>query len=284
MVNEKLKRIFFFAIILFIAHAVEEYFTGFYNFDQLLFKPLGEIFPFGSQAAFIVFQVVFVLLSIKSYRLKTKRNFLLIISTFWGIILVLELEHLYQALSLAKYTPGLVTSLLFPIISFFYWRELLKNSIALKSLLFAVEVIILALIAFWQITTRVDRIFVFANFQSFITTVVGIILISIGGLLRFWSALLFYRHRIKVVSVYSQGKLITSGPFKFSRNPLYLGIICISFGSAMFFGSISGVIIAILIFIGWDLWVRLREEKQLEQHFGEQYLRYKKLTPRWLLK
>lgn len=282
MISKKLKNIFFFAIILFILHTLEEYFTGFYNVDPLLFKPLGQILPISSQMAFIVFQIIWIFLLIMSYRLKASRKLLLIVSIFWGIVLVLELEHLYQAFSFGRYTPGLVTSLLFPVVSFFYWKELLKNSEMLKSLLFAICVVILMLILFSRIITGIDRILRFGDFQSSVTTIVGITLITIGGILRFWSALLFYRHRIKVISVHSQNKLITSGPFKFSRNPLYLGIICISFGATMLFGSISGFVFSILIFLGWDMLVRFREEKQLEQHFGEQYLRYKKIVRRWL--
>ncbi|MBI3290344.1 HXXEE domain-containing protein [Candidatus Microgenomates bacterium] len=127
MVSGKLKDIFLFVIILFILHSLEEYFTGFYNFDPLLFKPLGQILPITSQAAFVLFQIVWISLLILSYRLKVRRQLLLIVSIFWGIALVLELEHLYRAFSFGGYTPGLVTSLLFPVVGVFYWKELLKN-------------------------------------------------------------------------------------------------------------------------------------------------------------
>ncbi|MBI3290345.1 isoprenylcysteine carboxylmethyltransferase family protein [Candidatus Microgenomates bacterium] len=152
----------------------------------------------------------------------------------------------------------------------------------LKSLLFAISVVALILLFFSQIIKRVDKIFGFGDFQSSITIIVGIILIATGGILRFWSALLFYRHKIKVISVHSQKKLITAGTYRCSRNPLYLGIIFIFFGAAILFGSISGLILSFLVFIGWDLWVRFREEKQLEEQFKEDYLRYKKVTQRWL--
>ena len=43
-----------------------------------------------------------------------------------GIIFIYELHHLYKAVLTGGYYPGLITALLFPVIGYFYWRELLK--------------------------------------------------------------------------------------------------------------------------------------------------------------
>jgi Phospholipid methyltransferase len=47
--------------------------------------------------------------------------------------------------------------------------------------------------------------------------------IAIGFLLRVWATFHFYEQHMKVISLVPQKKLITSGPYRFSRNPLYLG-------------------------------------------------------------
>ena len=77
-------------------------------------------------------------------------------------------------------------------------------------------------------------------------------------------------------------RLVTYGPFAWSRNPLYNGNFLVWVG----FGIISGVLwflpIAVLIFaIEYTLIVRY-EEGVLESIFGAEYLAYKERTPRWI--
>jgi protein-S-isoprenylcysteine O-methyltransferase Ste14 len=49
------------------------------------------------------------------------------------------------------------------------------------------------------------------------------LLLALGFLLRVWATVYFYRHSMRVISLEPQTALITSGPYRFSRNPLYLG-------------------------------------------------------------
>jgi protein-S-isoprenylcysteine O-methyltransferase Ste14 len=76
--------------------------------------------------------------------------------------------------------------------------------------------------------------------------------------------------------------LVTSGAFRFTRNPMYLGMIVILVGVAILLGSVSPVII--IPFMVWILHSQfiLREEKWMEGWFGESYIEYKKKTPRWI--
>ena len=63
-----------------------------------------------------------------------------------------------------------------------------------------------------------------------------------GFLLRGWAMLHFYERQMKVISLVPQKSLITSGPYRFSRNPLYLGgNVFIFFGAALFLGSTMGL-------------------------------------------
>jgi protein-S-isoprenylcysteine O-methyltransferase Ste14 len=77
-----------------------------------------------------------------------------------------------------------------------------------------------------------------------------------------------------VISLKPQKTLITSGPYRFSRNPLYLGEQFIFFGAALLVGSPSAVVITALHLPLVDLPIR-REERQLEKDFGEDWARYK---------
>ncbi|MFX0173489.1 MAG: methyltransferase family protein [Candidatus Hodarchaeota archaeon] len=66
------------------------------------------------------------------------------------------------------------------------------------------------------------------------------------------------------------------GPYKFSRNPIYLSVIIILIGLAILAGSLSIFIIAILVFIILRKLFVSWEEKNLEEVFGKEYLEYKK--------
>ncbi len=76
--------------------------------------------------------------------------------------------------------------------------------------------------------------------------------------------------------------LLERGPYRFTRNPLFLSELAIWLGWALFYGSVA-VFVASLIF--WVFVTRMAvpwEERQLEARFSEAYLRYKHTVPRWL--
>jgi protein-S-isoprenylcysteine O-methyltransferase Ste14 len=77
-------------------------------------------------------------------------------------------------------------------------------------------------------------------------------------------------------------KLILEGPYKFSRNPIYLSGVIIIFGLAIFLGSLTLFIISIALFIIFRILFIRWEEKKLEEAFGEEYLEYKKRVRRWI--
>ena len=76
--------------------------------------------------------------------------------------------------------------------------------------------------------------------------------------------------------------LITSGLFKYSRNPLYLGMAIALFGVNIIFGSISPYIFSILFIIIIDRFFIPLEEENLERNFGKKYTEYKKKVRRWI--
>jgi protein-S-isoprenylcysteine O-methyltransferase Ste14 len=87
---------------------------------------------------------------------------------------------------------------------------------------------------------------------------------------------------MKVISLVPQQALVTSGPFRFSRNPLYLGgNVFIFFGAALLLGSPTALVFTAIHLPLVDLFIR-REEKQLEQTFGEAWVRYKHQVRRWI--
>jgi protein-S-isoprenylcysteine O-methyltransferase Ste14 len=150
-----------------------------------------------------------------------------------------------------------------------------------KSILHNVMVVLVGFcIAF--IGAKLDRLLGIHGFHSVFATLAGWLLLIAGFLLRVWAAFYFYAHRLKVISLQPQKVLFTSGPYRFSRNPLYLGgNVFVFFGAALFMGSPMGVLITVFHLPLVDLFIR-REERQLEKEFGDDWIRYKNRVRRWI--
>ena len=77
-------------------------------------------------------------------------------------------------------------------------------------------------------------------------------------------------------------KLVTSGPFSFTRNPIYLGMAGILLAIAFLLQSLSALLIPILfISIIQNTWIP-HEEKKLAETFGEEWEDYSAKTKKWL--
>lgn len=77
-------------------------------------------------------------------------------------------------------------------------------------------------------------------------------------------------------------EIVKHGPFKVTRNPMYLQMILVCVGVSVALGNLWILLltpIAVFILVKW---VIVPEEKYLEDKFGETYLSYKKRTRRWL--
>ncbi|MGO9598491.1 MAG: methyltransferase family protein [Isosphaeraceae bacterium] len=121
-----------------------------------------------------------------------------------------------------------------------------------------------------------------ARFHSVMTTAVAWPLLAIGFLLRVWATFHFYQRQMKVISLVPQKSLIMTGPYRFSRNLLYLGgNVFIFLGAVILLGSPSGVVLTAINVLVVEFMIR-REEEQLAREFGEEWLRYKNRVRRWL--
>lgn len=76
--------------------------------------------------------------------------------------------------------------------------------------------------------------------------------------------------------------LVTNGPYRYVRNPIYVGVLSILLGEAVFFGSLALLAWAALTALGFHLAVVLYEEPGLRERFGSDYDHYLADVPRWL--
>jgi protein-S-isoprenylcysteine O-methyltransferase Ste14 len=153
--------------------------------------------------------------------------------------------------------------------------------IVVRSILHNLAVTAVALLVA-LVGTGLDLLFKISEFRSVSAAVIGALMMCIGFLIRFWATYYFYRNQMRVISTVPQGTLVTSGPYRYSRNPLYLGgNVFMFFGSGLMLGSPVALAITALHLPLVDFLIR-REEKQLAQRFGDEWLRYKQSVRRWI--
>lgn len=111
---------------------------------------------------------------------------------------------------------------------------------------------------------------------------IGIIFIGIGLWLNLWADGLFKRGNTTVKPFRKSSVLILEGPFRFSRHPMYLGMVIALLGMAIILGSLVTFLPPIALFITMQMAFIRYEEKAMEETFGEEYLDYKNHVRCWL--
>ena len=110
----------------------------------------------------------------------------------------------------------------------------------------------------------------------------GIVLILVGLLIDVWAWMLFRKRKTTLNPYKRPLKLVNSGLFKISRNPMYLGMDLILWGVSTSLGSLITFIFPIIFIILIEKLFISLEEKNLEKRFGKKYLDYKKKIRRWI--
>ena len=76
--------------------------------------------------------------------------------------------------------------------------------------------------------------------------------------------------------------IVTSGPYRFSRNPLYVALTLLFLGLTLAFNTLWGFVVLVPLLITMHCGVVLREERYLERKFGDAYRRYRSRVRRYL--
>jgi protein-S-isoprenylcysteine O-methyltransferase Ste14 len=110
----------------------------------------------------------------------------------------------------------------------------------------------------------------------------GLLLVAAGQAMIAWGASL---HIVTAagsrVFARTPPSLLVNGPYRYSRNPMYLLELAMWLGWAIFYGSSAVLLAFALWWIIFAFIVVPSEERQLEARFGERYLQYKHTIPRW---
>ena len=110
----------------------------------------------------------------------------------------------------------------------------------------------------------------------------GVTAIAIGCGVLIWAWWLFRRSGTPTRPTHQATALVTSGPFRVPRNPMYLAIVVMLLGLAVWVGSLPMLIAPIGFFAFMSLVFIPHEERRLRETFGEAYLSFTRRVRRWI--
>jgi len=114
------------------------------------------------------------------------------------------------------------------------------------------------------------------------SVLVGPAIVALSFGIFFWAAGTMLRGHASIPTNKPTDAVVAGGPFRFSRNPIYLSMILLHIGvgawtKSLWFFVLAAISVALLT---WG--VILREERYLERKFGDEYLSYKSRVRRWI--
>ena len=112
--------------------------------------------------------------------------------------------------------------------------------------------------------------------------IAGIVLMGTGAALFVWTVQFFQKHKTTLRPRGKPSTFITTGPYRISRNPIYLGFLLIATGTAMLFANVLAFVGPVIFFFFIQTLVIPFEEDMLTKVFGDSYHRYRKRIRRWL--
>jgi protein-S-isoprenylcysteine O-methyltransferase Ste14 len=116
---------------------------------------------------------------------------------------------------------------------------------------------------------------------SYRLDILGWTLVITGLALAYWGIMTFARHRTAVYPNRDAKVLVVTGPYRFSRNPMYTGIIIACIGGCAVIESLWPVLTVPIATAALYVLVIRREEAYLTTAFGESYREYQREVGRW---
>ena len=137
---------------------------------------------------------------------------------------------------------------------------------------------VIALWIDWQQPWRIEM----GLGDSLIRTIAGVVALGLGGALFWWGLAALHRVKTGILLQQPASRLVTAGPYQWTRNPQYVAYVACYFGAALLANTIwpivlLPVVIALLVTV-----VIAREERYLQSVFGSEYREYSRRVNRWL--
>lgn len=108
---------------------------------------------------------------------------------------------------------------------------------------------------------------------SMVWPALGLVLVVLGLAFACWARVALGRNWSAIVQIKRDHELIITGPYRWTRHPIYTGMLLALIGTALAIGELRGWTGFVLVFIG--LWFKLRhEEAWMRECFGDAYVDY----------
>ena len=122
----------------------------------------------------------------------------------------------------------------------------------------------------------------FGTLQLASSQVAGAALLASGFAIMIYAWQLFREERTAICPTAEASALIVRGVYRFTRNPMYLGMIIMMAGAAAWFGTWPFYLATVLYFLLIDHCFCPLEERNLERLFGDEYRKYRAKVRRWI--
>ncbi len=109
----------------------------------------------------------------------------------------------------------------------------------------------------------------------------GLVVVVASLLIFGWSARWIFRAKTTIIPFRESSALVTTGPFRVSRNPIYLAMALLLLGSAILFGTLTPLFVMPVFVILIDRVFILGEQRMLRETFGDAYQDYCRSVRRW---
>jgi protein-S-isoprenylcysteine O-methyltransferase Ste14 len=121
----------------------------------------------------------------------------------------------------------------------------------------------------------------FSTGRSEATVIGGCIVIALGIALNGSGFITFLRHRTAILPIRSAARLVTTGPYRYSRNPMYVGMAVVYIGIVILTNIAWPLVFLPVVLVALTYLVIRREERYLRGAFDSEYREYSSRVRRW---
>jgi len=111
---------------------------------------------------------------------------------------------------------------------------------------------------------------------------VGLVLMVAGAVLAIAGVVAFRRARTTILPFRAASAMVRDGPYRFTRNPMYVGMTLGYLGLSLAFNTAWPILLLPLVLVAMVKLVITKEEEYLEAVFGDDYRAYKRDVRRWI--
>jgi len=109
----------------------------------------------------------------------------------------------------------------------------------------------------------------------------GIPILLLGGWLSVYADALFKRLGTEIKPFRESSLVVSEGPYRYSRHPMYVGFMGTLFGAGLLAGTLLPLLVVPVMLVLFTVRFILPEERHMEQQFGDDYRRYRASVRMW---